>query len=698
MPGALSVAFVRSPHPRARILRIDAEEAARAPGVTRVLVAADLGGVNRPVPMMVPSPAPLHPVTQRPLAVDHVQYQGEIVAAVVAADRYAAEDAVERVRVDYEPLPAVVDATAALAGDARILHLGCDSNLVGSWQATVGDPAAAFASAEVVVSLSLDFGRSAAQPLETRGVLAMYEDLHDLLTVWSSTQIPHRVRAGLAEILGRAEDRIRVVAPDVGGAFGCKLCLYPEEVIVPFLALGLRRPVQWIEDRREHFLSTAHARGQTHDVQLAVRRDGTVLGLRDRFVHDNGAYTPYGIRLPLVTLISLMGPYRIPALEASFRAAFTNKAPVIPYRGAGQPEAVFVIERALDRAARALRMEPLEIRRRNLIPPEAFPYNTGITYPGMGAVRYDSGSSVATLQDAAGQIDLPAFRAEQAQARAVGRLLGVGVACYIEGTGAGTFEGATVRIDNSGTVSVASGICSQGQGHETILAQVCAETLDVSLERVQVWLGDTQVIPYGVGTWGSRAAVVAGAAVAEAARRVHDKATRVAARLLEADPSDIRWEDGEAIVAGAPHGRISLGTLAQAAASGRGPLLLPEGPGLEATFYFAPGGVTYGNGTHAVIVEVDAWTYAVRIHRYIVSHDCGRALNPMLVTGQVVGGVAQGVGGALHEELRYDDGGQMLNASFADYLLPTACEIPPIEMSHRETASPLNPHGIKGVG
>jgi carbon-monoxide dehydrogenase large subunit len=697
LPGALQVAFVRSPHARARILGVDPAAARAAPGVVRVVSGADLGAANRPLPMMVPSPA-AHPVTQRPIATDRVSYQGEIVAAVVAEDRYAAEDACDLVRVAYEPLPAVIDASAALAAEAPVLHPGCASNLIGSWRTTVGDPARAFADAEVIVSLSLDIGRSSAQPLETRGVLASYDDDQDLLTVYSSTQVPHRIRSGLAEMLGRGAERIRVIAPDVGGAFGCKLCLYAEEVIVAFLALVLRRPVRWIEDRHEHFLATGHARAQVHHVELAVRRDGTVLGLCDRFVHDGGAYAPYGIRVPLVTLVSLTGPYRIPALDASFDAVFTNTTPVIPYRGAGQPEAVFVIERALDRAAIMLGLEPLEIRRRNLLPRDAFPYDTGIAYPGAGAVRYDSGDPGAVLEDVAARLDLAAFRAEQARARAAGRWLGLGVACCMEGTGAGTFEGATVRVEESGTVTVASGLCSQGQGHETIIARRCAEELAVPLDRVRVRLGDTLAIAYGGGTWGSRAAVFAGAAVTEAARRVRDRATRAAAQALEADPADIRWRDGEACVAGAPHRRIALAALARAAASARGPRLSPDGPGLEATYYFSPEDVTYGQGAHAVVVEVDAETLHVRLIRYIVAHDCGRVLSPAIVEGQIIGGVAQGVGGALYERVRCDAGGQILNATLADYLLPTAGDLVPVEITHRETPSPLNPLGVKGVG
>src|SRR5579862_1844805 len=698
LPGMLHLALVRSPHAHARILRVDRAAAAGLPGVVAVLTADGLGAAGRPLMPMVASPAPRCAVTQRPLAPDRVRYAGEAVAAVLAGTPYTAADAAAAVAVEYEPLPVAADPRQAAGDGTPPLHDGCADNIVGIWQTTVGQPDEAFARAAVTVELDLEMPRSSAQPIETRGVVAQYDPADDLLTVWTSTQVPHVIRLGLALALDRSEESIRVVAPDVGGAFGSKLCLAPEEVLCAHLALTTGRPVKWIESRHEHLVLTGHSRGQRHRIALALATDGRILGLRDHVLHDNGAYTPYGLRLPLVTLASLAGPYRIPALDLHATSVFTNKPPAIPYRGAGQPEAVFALERAMDRAARSLDLDPAELRRRNLVRPEAFPYRTGITLAGAGDVVYDAGSCASCLDRALARLDLPAFRREQAAQRRAGRHLGAGVACYMEATGAGTFETALVRIDGGGGVTVASGICSQGQGLETLLAGICAEALGVPAERIRVRLGDTAAIPYGVGTWGSRAAVVTGSAVAEAARRVKERVIHAAARTLEARPADIRLAEGRAFVAGTPERGISLDDLARATASGRRPLLLPDGPGLEAACHFAPAGATYASGVHAAVVEVDPETGEIRILRYVVAHDCGRVLQPAAVEGQIAGGTVQGIGGALREALGYDARGQPLAASLADYALPKALGAPSIELDHLETPSALNPLGARGAG
>ena len=420
--------------------------------------------------------------------------------------------------------------------------------------------------------------------------------------------------------------------------------------------------------------------------------------LQDRVVHDNGAYAPYGLRLPLVTLASLAGPYRIPALDIRMTSVFTNKAPAVPYRGAGQPEAVFVLERAMDRAAQALGVEPADLRRRNLLQPEDFPYDTGIAYPGAGRVVYDAGSCAPCLEMVLAHIDMPAFRAQQAHERSAGRYIGLGVACYMEGTGAGTFEGATVRVEQSGRVTVFSGICSQGQGHETLLAGICAAELGVPVEQIQVRLGDTAGITYGVGTWGSRVAAVAGPAAAEAARRVKERVILAAARVLEASPADVRWAEGRASVAGVRGRSIGLGELARVAASGRGPLVLPDRPGLEATVYFTPSATTYASGAHVAVVAVDPEEGTTRVLRYVAVHDCGRILHQKSVEGQTIGGVAQGIGGALCEALIYDSAGQPLTATLMEYALPRATGVPAIEIGHMEAPSALNPLGARGAG
>ena len=698
LPEMLHLALVRSPHAHARVLRVHRAAAAQLPGVVRVVTAEDLGRVNRPLMPMVTSPPPRCAATQRPLAPDRVRFVGEAVAAVMAETRYAAADAAAAVGVDYEALPAVSDPRRSIEGAMPVLHDGCRDNVVGIWQTTAGTPDDAFARAAVTVELDLEMPRSTAQPIEPRGAVAQYDPADDGLTVWTSTQVPHMIRLGLALALDRAEDSIRVVTPDVGGGFGSKLCLGPEEVLCAYLALVTGRPVKWIESRHEHLLLTGHSRGQTHRIALALTADGTILGLRDRVLHDNGAYTPYGLRLPLVTLASLVGPYRIPALDLGATAVFTNKPPAVPYRGAGQPEAVFALERAVDRAARTLGIEPAELRRRNLLRSEDFPYSTGITYAGAGEVVYDAGSCAPCLERLVVRLDVPAFRREQAAHHAAGRYLGMGVACYMEATGAGTFEGAVVRIDGNGGVTIASGICSQGQGHETLLARICAAELGVPAVDVRVRLGDTAAVPYGVGTWGSRTAVLAGSAVAQAAQRVRERTIQAAARLLEASPADIRLADGHAFVAGTPERTIGLGELARLTASGRRPLLLPDGPGLEATSYFAPSGATYASGAHAAVVEVDPESGDVHIVRYVVVHDCGRVLQPAAVEGQIAGGTLQGIGGALREALRYDDIGQPLAASFMEYAIPKALGAPSIEIEHLETPSTLNPLGARGVG
>lgn len=689
----LALALVRSPHAHARILGVSAPSS--VPGIAAFLTAADLGPANRPLPLAVPTPGVAYQAAQRPLASEKVRYVGEAVAAVLAEERWVAEDGAHDVAVDYDVLPAVADVAAALEPGAPLVHDEQGSNALGSWSVRAGDAEEAFASADLVVSATLTVARVAGSPIETRGALAVADPVEGRITLWTSTQVPHAVRLWLADFLGMPEGKIRVVCPEVGGAFGSKLILYPEEALCALLALRLGRPVKWVESRREHLLTAGHARDQVHRAELAVRRDGTILGLRDRFAHDSGAYAPYGLRLPLVTAACLTGPYRVPHLEAAFTAVYTNKAPVIPYRGAGQPEAVFVLERMVDRAARKLGIDPVEMRRRNLLSSSAFPYDTGIAVPGMGSMVYDDGNCLEALDRLADRLDADAVRRSRQEAS--GTRLGVGVACYQEATGAGSYEGATVSVDTRGEVHVAAGVASQGQGHETVLASLAAEVLGASAEQVRVRLGDTEAVPFGVGTWGSRTAAVAGAAVVEAAAEVKARAVGLAARLLEAGPQDIRLENGWAVVAGVPERRVALGDLARAAASGRTPMALAE-PGLAATRYFAPTSLTYASGAHGVVVEVDLESGTVRVVRYVVVHDCGRLLHPIIVEGQIVGGVVQGIGTALGERVVYDGAGQMLTGGFNDYPLPRASDVPAIEVHHLETPSRANPLGARGAG
>ncbi len=701
LPGLTHAAFLRSPHAHARIVRVDVSGALGQPGVLAAISFADLGPDPVKLPMLVPHRA-LRPQMPYPLAADRVRYVGEPVAAVVAEDPYLAEDALEAIVVEYEELPALVDAEAALAPGAPLLHDGAEDNLAAAVTHTVGDPDRAFAEADVVIDFMFRFGRLSGQPLETRGIVASYEPakLGESLTVWSSTQAPHTARRVLADMLGLPQHAIRVIAPDVGGGFGVKNRFYAEEFVVPFLALRLGRPVRWVEDRREDFLTTYQAREQVHYLQVAARRDGTVLAIRDRYVVDNGAYSPFGLVVPFNAATTLPGPYRLPNYRAEMQAAYTNKAPMAPYRAAGRPPAVFAMERALDLVARRLDMDPEEVRFRNFVQPDEFPYHLGLLDRDGTEICYDSGDYPTCLRNALDLIDVAAFRDEQKAARGNDRYLGLGIGCYVESTGRGPFEGATVRVEPSGQVLVLTGAAPQGQSHETTLAQVCADRLGVDLDDVVVITGDTDGIALGVGTYASRTAVVAGNAVSGAARAVRQKALDVAAQLLEVSADDLELDRGAIRVRGVPDRQVTLAHVAQTVCSPPPAFTFPEGlePGLEATHYFHPVANTYANGVHVAIVEVDAETGIVRILRYAVVHDCGTVINPTVVDGQVHGGVAQGIGNALYEQMVYDDAGQPITTNYMHYLTPTAMEVPSIQVGHVQTPSPLNPEGIKGAG
>jgi aerobic carbon-monoxide dehydrogenase large subunit len=693
-PGQLHAHFVRSPVAHARLLGVDAAAALALPGVAGVFTALDLPAGTLPpflwdtppeklVAALRPLLRPCHPPL---LPADRVRYAGQAVAVVLAADRYLAEDVAELVEVDYDPLPAVTDPEAALAPGAPLVHDGWDDNVAVRFEVRRGDAEGALAAAQVVVRERFAVQRQAPLPLETRGALADYDPDGGLLTLWSTTQNAHPLRRAVSRVAGLAPERIRVVAPDVGGGFGGKGVLYPEDLIVALLALRTGRPVKWVEDRAEHLRSAIHAREQVHHVELGLDGEGRLLALRDRFVVDSGAFNPLGLVIPYNTIAHLQGPYRIPSLEAVATAVLTNKVPAAPYRGAGRPEAVFAVERAIERAARALDLDPVELRLRNLLGPDELPYRAGILYRDGEPLVLDGGDYPAALRRAAELADYAGAKA----AAADGRRLGAGVACYVEGTGIGPFEGAQVRVDRDGRVLVRTGACSQGQGHATVLAQVCAERLGVDPGAVTVVGGDTAGLDRGWGTVASRSAVVAGNAVAAAALTVRDQAVARAAAMLEVAEADLVVDDGRVAVAGAPERGLDLGELAGAAEAG--------GAELAAVEYFEPPTVTWANGAHAAVVEVDPGTGEVRVLRYAVVHDCGRPINPAIVDGQVHGGVAQGIGGALFEELVYDEEGQLLSGTLADYLVPTAADVPPIALAHAETPSPLNPLGVKGVG
>jgi len=717
---ALAAAFVRSPHAHARVLSIDVSSALDVDGVAAIYTYQDLKGrLAEPLPLLIPHPALTHGRTGYPLAAGEVNYMGEPVAMVVAADRYLAEDAAELISVDYEPLPAVVGVDAARAAE-HLVHADVPGNVAGHLVQQNGDAAAAIDAAPRVLSLDLYVERSASTPLEGRGVLARWDPESRRLRIWTSTQTSTGVRAAVAAKLGLALSEVDVITPDVGGGFGVKIVHpWPEEVLVPWAARVLGRPVKYVEDRLEHFVASAHERGQRHQIRVGFDDDGRVLGLDVRFWHDNGAYIPYGLIVPIITSTQLLGPYKPGAYRVEFSSLYTNTVIVTPYRGAGRPQGAFVMERTMDAIAAELGMDRTVVRERNFIRPEEMPYDHGLIFQDGRPLIYDSGDYPSALAKLKALIGWDGFEAERATAREQGRRIGIGLACYVEGTGVGPYEGAHIVVETSGKVKVATGLTSQGQGHHTVLAQIAADELGVPIGDVEVVTGDTRAFGYAVGTFASRTAVMSGSAVALAARAARAKAIWVAAAALEASPDDMEIADGIVRIKGDPESGIAIGTVAvlsnplryafdeaaQAATQFAGgdidvpPVAEGDEPGIEGRQFFSPLRSTFASGMHAAIVETDPDTAEIRVLRYCVVHDCGTLINPRIVEGQIHGGVAQGVGGALYERIAYDETGQLQNASFMDFLMPYVSEVPErIEIDHLETPSPLNPLGVKGAG
>jgi len=709
LPRMLHAAFIRSPVAHARIRSVDLSHAAAAPGVALALSGADLVRLLPPLPdtqLSLPSKwtsrveHEFHNPQQPGLAHDKVRHVGEAVAVIVAASRYAAEDAAELVGLDLEPLTAVVTAEAALAPGAPLIHEYLQTNLFGAFSMGKGDVDAAMAGAPHKLQRRFYHHRYAAMPMECRGVAAIHEPRTDSITIWSATQVVHWVRREVATILGMPEARVRCLALDVGGGFGLKGHVYPEDLVIPFLARRLGRPVRWIEDRHEHLQCSAHSRDQLHEVEVGFDDDGHILALRDKFIVDCGAWNPIGGGVPYNTAAHLTGPYKIDHLAVSARTAATNKVPNTAYRGAGRPEAVFAMERIIDLVAGSLGLEPAEVRRRNMIRSEEMPYRAGILYRDGEEIIYDSGDYPGAFQKALDAVGgVAGFRRRQQEARRHGRYLGLGIGCYVEGTGVGPFEGATVRIDPSGKVYVSSGAASQGQGMETIFAQVVADMWQVAPDDVVISLADTAVIPSGSGTFASRSTVTLSAAIHQASERLREKAFAIAANLLECAAADLELRDAGIGVVGVPGAAVSLAQVAHAARPGwdHG---RPQGieAGLEETRYWEPPTVTWSYAAHVAIVDVDPEIGRVTIDKYAVAHDCGVVVNPLLVEGQIAGGTAQGLGGILFEDIAYDPEGQLLVGSLADYMVPTAGDMPEMVLVHQHSPSSLNPLGVKGVG
>ena len=696
-PGLLHVAVQRSPHAHARIVRVDSAQALRRPGVVRVLVPSDVAALGR-LPLLVPHSSLVAPACPEILPQEIVSYAGQAVALLVAESAAQAEDALDSLRVEYEPLPAVASLDDALRPDGPRVHPG--GNVASRFTQRVGDPAGALARAEVVLRERFHVHRGAGMAMETRGIAARWDSDLGQVTVWSTTQAPQILRRLLARYLRLPEHAVRVVTQDIGGGFGPKAIVYAEDILVPFLARALGRPVQFVETRREHLLAVTQERDQWHDVELGLTREGRIVAVRDAFVHDCGAFVSWGIIVPILTSVSVPGPYRVPNYEVTLTALYTNCVPVTPVRGAGRPQAVFVMERMLDLAAARLGLDRVLLRMRNLIQPDEFPYDVGLISRDNRPRRYDSGNYPECLRRVAEAVGADGFAAEREQARAAGRAIGLGFALFVEDTGLGPYEGVRVRVDPVGRVFVFSGTSSQGQAHETTLAQIVADELSVPLEQVTVIPGDTAGIPYGVGTFASRVGVLASTSAAHAAAEVRKKALAVAADHLEAAPEDLALEDGHITVRGTPGRGLALGDVAAIATAPRPGYALPGGmdPGLEATGYVHVLQSTYSNGAHAAVVEVDPETGTVRILKYVAVDDCGTMINPMVVEGQIHGGIAHGIGNALLEEIVYDGAGQLVTGTLMDYALPRASDVPSLEVHHVVTPSPLNPLGVKGAG
>jgi len=706
LPGLLAVKFLRSPHAHARLLEIDVRAALAMPGVEAVVTGRELAATTRPI-RAVMSGAGYTESAWPPLAQEKVRFAGEPVAAVVAVDQYRAEDALDAIEVAYDPLPAVVDAEAAMRPGAPRVHEEIADNVIFHTRFAHGDVDRLLASADIRLRETFRHARCSSSPMEPRGVMATVDPLDGTLTVWASTQSPHLMRSGLAEALGVPDSRIRILCPSVGGGFGPKMHLYPEDIVVAEMARRLRRPLRWLEDRRENLLASAQARDHVNRVEIAARRDGTLLAIKSTLVCDSGAYSVYPVTASLEPLTAagiLPGPYKLAALAYDAYAVATNKCPAGAYRGVGMALGTFVRERLVDMVARRAGLDPAEVRRRNFIEVSELPFATA------SGLVVDSGNPRESLERALEHGDYARLRGE-ARRTPAGKYRGVGVAAYTEftGMGSGTFrrrgmkqvsghDAATVRVEPTGEVRGFVSAASQGQGHATTLAQVLADELGVPLEAVSIVEGDTERCPHGSGSFASRSMVVSGGALVLAARRVREKISTIAAHMLEVAREDLTIEGGTIAVRGAPGRALTVAQVADLAYRPAGGTLPPGvDPALEATQHYDPPPATFSNGTHVAVVDVDVDTGQVDLVRHVVVEDCGRIVNPMIVDGQTHGAVAQGIGNALYEDFAYDAGGQPLTTTFMDYIIPGTMEVPPVDVVHLETPPAVSVTGFKGM-
>lgn len=690
LPQMAYLAVVRSAAAHARLRKVDVRAAAQGPGVLTVVVGADLAGSLSPVPPNAVEGAHVAPVPHPALAQGRVRYVGEPVAAVLAETRAAAEDAASLIDIEYDVLPAITDPRQAQS--APVLHDAAPANVLLRWQRSSGDVEGVFASASRIVAQRFHMPRLAAAPIEPRGAVASYDPGTDRLTVWCSAQDPHRPLAQLSHALRRPDDRIRVIVPDVGGAFGSKGAVPVEVILAAWLAMRVGRPVKWVEDRRENLAASYQGRGMDAEVEIALDAGGTIRALRARLIADLGAYLfPSTPVVPVTTAMLMTGTYAIPAAAVELVGVATNKVPTGPYRGAGRPEAAYLVERVVDLAAHELGVDPVAMRRRNLVPADRFPYRTPLGF------TYDSGNYARTLEKACTLVEYDRWRREQSAARQNGRLLGIGVAMYVERAGSAVWESAAVSMTPAGHAIVRIGSTPTGQGHVTTFSQIVVEALGIDFDAVTIEQGDSAVVPRGVGTFGSRSITIGGSALVSALEQIKAKAGLIAAHLLEAGGQDVVWTDGRLHVRGAPQRGV---TLAQVAAAAYQPSRLPLGMavGLEAHNVFQLPGPVFPFGTYAAVVEVDPLTGEVTIHKLMAVDDAGRIVNPLLAEGQVIGAAAQGLGQACLEEVVYGEDGQLLTTTFADYALARAPQVPPLTTTFLETLSPLNPLGVKGVG